>query len=621
MRTRAPSGQDRTEAGPTDRPLPATDAPTGTPLRRLLPYHRRYWVPFWLGISGLLLARVFEALIPLYLRDGIDLIDGGLRDGDLTPDALALPAIAILVCVLLRYLFIVASRRVIRRIGIAIAYDLRNRFYAQVQRMGPAFFARHPTGDLMARAVNDIQLIRQLIGMGLRTILVLVFSAGVGLVFMFSLAPVLTLLLLPPLPLIVWAGWRLSRQVFDQSIVVQAGFSNLSDRVQENLGGIRTVQAQVQEAREIERFAQVNKSYADNYQELARINSLIASVMPLLGALCVLVIIGYGGSRVLAGELTLGTLTAFLWYLNMVLWPVRQAGQMVTLWQQGASGTQRLFEILDAEPEVADNAATSQALPQARGALRIEQLAYRFPGAATRALDGIEFSLTPGEFLAVMGPVGAGKTTLLRCLVRLIEPPRGSLFLDDLDVHAYPLAELRSRIVLVPQDPFLFADLLRANLSYDTPDRDPEQIEAAAAAAGLGETLARMPDGLDTLVGERGVTLSGGQKQRASLARGLIQTPAVLLLDDCFSSVDTETEARILAAIRSLRVGQTTVLVTHRVATARQADRILMLDAGRPAELGSHRELLAAGGDYAALERLQRRHSAPRDPVDEERGT
>lgn len=616
MQRRSPAGQHTAADAHADNDAPP--AVRGTPLRRLLPYHRRYWLPFWLGIAGLLLARVFEALIPLYLRDGIDLIEAGVQSGDPTGSMLVGPAVAILVCVLLRYLFIAASRRVIRRIGIAIAYDLRNRFYAQVQRMGPAFFARHPTGDLMARAVNDIQLIRQLIGMGLRTILVLVFSAGVGLAFMFSLAPMLTLLLLPPLPIIVWAGWRLSRQVFEQSIVVQAGFSNLSDRVQENLGGIRTVQAQVQEAKEIERFAEVNQAYADSFLELSRINSVIASIMPLLGALCVLVILGYGGSLVLAGELTLGTLTAFLWYLNMVMWPVRQAGQMVTLWQQGASGTQRLFEVLDAEPEVADAPPTGKVPATARGALRTVNLSYRFPGAATQALRDVSFTLDPGEFLAVMGPVGSGKTTLLRCLVRLIEPPGGALFLDGVDVRGYSLAELRSRIVLVPQDPFLFADLLRSNLSYDSPDRDPEQIEAAAAAAGLGETLTRLPYGLDTLVGERGVTLSGGQKQRTSLARGLIQTPAVLLLDDCFSSVDTETEAKILAALRTMRAGQTTILVTHRVATARQADRILMLDDGGVVELGTHAALLAAGGEYATLEQLQGRRERLRQRLDED---
>jgi ATP-binding cassette subfamily B protein len=442
--------------------------------------------------------------------------------------------------------------------------------------------------------------------MGLRTIVVLIFSAAVGLAFMTSLSPGLTLAVLPPLPIIAWLGWRLSRRVFDRSVAVQAGFADLSERVQENLGGIRTVQAQVQESREIERFRGVNDDYAERYLALTRTNSEIASLMPWLGAFCVVAIVGYGGSAVLEGTLTVGTLTAFLWYLNMVLWPVRQAGQMVTLWQQGASGTQRLFEILDAPAEIAEPAAPPPALPPVRGDLALSRLSYRFPDAAEPALADVDLHLAPGEFLAVMGPVGAGKTTLLRTLVRLLDPPPGSVRLDGVDVRDLPLADLRTRATLVPQDPFLFADLLGANLSYDDPARAEASIIDAAERGGLGETLERLPAGLATLVGERGVNLSGGQKQRATLTRGLIQDAGLLLLDDCFSSVDTETESRILTDLLRLRTGRTTILVTHRVSTASRADRILVLDAGRVAELGPHDALLAADGAYAALERMQR---------------
>ncbi|HSG90697.1 MAG TPA: ABC transporter ATP-binding protein [Pseudomonadales bacterium] len=559
-------------------------------------------------MAGLLISRVFEAMIPLYLRDAIDRVGAALEAPAAAAAEVALlgPALAILACVLARYAFIVASRQVIRRIGVAVAYDLRKRTYAHLQRMGPAFYAQHPTGDLMARAVNDIQLVRQLIGMGLRTIVVLVFSGLTGLAFMVSLDPVLTLTLLPPLPVIGLCGWWLSRRVFAQSVSVQAGFSHLSERVQENLGGIRTVQAQVQEAREIDRFAVVNDDYAQRFQDLTRTNSVIASLMPWLGSFCLLSIIGFGGARVLAGDLSVGTLTAFLWYLSMVLWPVRQAGQMVTLWQQGASGAQRIFEVLDALPEVDEPDAPRTEPPAPRGHLELRSLAWRYPGARKDALARLDIDIPAGSLIAVTGPVGAGKTTLLRLLVRLLDPPPGSALLDGLDVRAYGLAELRRRIVLVPQDPFLFADLLRANLSYDDPARSDERIGAAAAHADLTTTIARMPGGLATLVGERGVTLSGGQKQRATLTRGMVQDAAVLLLDDSFSSVDTETEARILDGLRSLRRGRTTVLVTHRVATARIADRILVLDDGQLLEQGTHAELMAANGAYATLERMQR---------------
>ncbi|MEE4302132.1 MAG: ABC transporter ATP-binding protein [Pseudomonadales bacterium] len=576
-----------------------------SPLARLLPYHARYALPFWLGMAGLLVARIFEALIPVYLRDGIDRVEAALGVPDASAELLV-PGVAILVCVLLRYLFIVFSRRVIRRIGVSVAYDLRKRVYAHLQRMGPTFFQQHPTGDLMARAVNDIQLVRQLVGMGLRTILVLVFSATTGLAFMFVLAPQLAWVVLPPLPVIAWVGWRASRAVFAASTSVQAGFADLSEQVQENLGGIRTVQAQVQEAREIVAFGAVNDEYARRYLALVRLNSVILSLMPWLGAWCVIGLVIVGGGLVRSGEVSVGTLAAFLWYLNMVLWPVRQAGQMVTLWQQGASACQRLFEILDTEPEVDDGTPPDGELPRPAGRLELRGLTYRHPSAARDALSGVSLALAPGEFLAVTGPVGAGKSTLLRSLVRLVDPPPGTVLLDGVDVRDYPLTALRGRAVLVPQDPFLFADLLAANLSYDDPDRAIAAVEQAAREADLAETIARLPEGLATLVGERGVNLSGGQKQRATLTRGIIQQAPLLLLDDVFSSVDTETEARILSGLRAVRAGRTTVLVTHRVSTARTADRILVLDAGRPIGLAAHDELLDTCPAYAELDRNQR---------------
>jgi ATP-binding cassette subfamily B protein len=582
-------------------------------LRRLLPYHARYRLPFWAGMTGLLLARVFEAAIPLYLRDGIDLIVAGnsaLADGRTSiTDAQATliwPALAIAACVVIRFVFIVFSRRVIRRIGVAVAYDLRKRVYAHLQRQGPAFFSRHPTGDLMARAINDINLVRQLVGMGLRTILVIVFSAAVGFAAMLWLAPSLTVLLLLPLPVIGVFGWRLSRRVFAQSLAVQEGFAALSEQVQENLNGIRTVQALVQEAQEVERFDRVNSEYADRFFTLSRTNSYIQGVMPWLGAFATVIILGYGGGKVLAGELTVGTFVAFFTYVSMVLWPVRQAGQMVTLWQQGASGCARLFEILDHIPEIED-APVADVPGLIQGRIELRSLHYRYPGSRGDVLHGIDFDIAAGETVAVLGRVGSGKTTLLKCFVRLLDPPSGQLLIDGFDVRAYPIAQLRHQVVLVPQDPFLFADLLRHNLSYDDPARDDALIWSAVDDADLRNTILAFADALDTAVGERGVTLSGGQKQRSTLTRGLIRGARVLILDDCFSSVDTETEERILRRLRAARRGLTTLLVSHRVSTARHADRIIVLTDGRISESGTHSELIARNGWYAELERSQRR--------------
>jgi ATP-binding cassette subfamily B protein len=580
----------------------------------LLPYHDRYKGPFWFGMAGLLLARVFEAAIPIYLRDGIDLLVAAAPGADATA-LLWWPSLAILLCVLARFGCIVVSRRVIRRIGVAVAYDLRKRIYDHLQRQGPAFFARHPTGDLMARAINDINLIRQLIGMGLRTILVIAFSAIVGLACMLWLAPALTLLLLLPLPVIGVLGWWMARRVFDESLAVQEGFADLSEQVQENLNGIRTVQALVQEENEVARFDAVNQAYTDRFFALSRTNSFIQGVMPWLGAFSTVIILGYGGALVLAGELTVGTFTAFFSYVSMVLWPVRQAGQMVTLWQQGASGAERLFEVLDHAPEIEDR-TDAGAPTEIRGALSLRQLTYRYPGATTDALAGIDLEIAPGETIAILGRVGAGKSTLLKCFVRLLDPPPGQILVDDVDVRTYPLAQLRHQVVLVPQDPFLFADLLRNNLSYDDPDREDALIWSAAEDADLRETILAFADALETPVGERGVTLSGGQKQRSALTRGLIRGARVLILDDCFSAVDTATEEHILRRLRAVRRGQTTVLVSHRVSTARRADRIVVLAEGRIVEVGTHDDLVARGGWYAELERTQSRRGRLLDALE-----
>jgi ATP-binding cassette subfamily B multidrug efflux pump len=568
-------------------------------LRRLLPYLSRYALPFWLGNGGLLLARVFEAIIPLLLKQGIDSIAAGRAE-------LGLPVLGILACVVGRFITIIFSRRVIRRIGMSVAYDLRKRIYTHLQLQGTRFFASHPTGDLMARAINDIGLVRQLVGQGTRTILVLFFSAAVGFAFMLAQSPSLTVLLLPPLPIITITAYLLARKVYTTSTAVQEGFSTLSERVQENMNGIRTIQALGQEDAETRRFSAVNTDYADDYYQLMRTNSIISSLMPVLGASCTIVILGVGGSQVLSGVISVGTFTAFFWYVGMVLWPVREAGNMVNLVQRGAAATTRLFEVLDHEPEIEDRPA-ADAPERLEGRITLHGTTYTYDGATTPALRGIDLDIAPGETLAIIGRIGSGKSTLLRLIVRILDPPPGTVLLDGRDVRDLPLAMVRRQVAMVPQEAFLFALSLRENVAYDDPDREADEIWGAAEAAALRDTAENFPEQLETLVGERGVTLSGGQKQRATLARGFIRTAPVLLLDDCFSSVDTETEEHILRRLRELRQGLTTVLVSHRVSTVRRADRIAVIDDGRIAELGSHEELVAMGGAYAALERAQRR--------------
>lgn len=573
------------------------------------------------------LGRVFEAVMPLFVRQAINGIQAGHWN-------LLEPVLGILALAAVRYVSVAYGRQLVRLVGVTVAYDLREKLYWHFEQQGPRFFARFPTGDLMARAINDLNLVRQLISIGSRTLIVLGFSGLVAFAFMVFLSPMLTLWLLPVMPFIAGMGFYLSRRIYEQSTLVQEGFSSLSESVQENLNGIRTIQTHAQEDREVARFKRVSGDYADNYFKLMVMNAALNAWMVVFTGIAVTIIMGFGGWQVLQNSMTVGTFIAFMLYLNIAVQPIQQSGQIVSMFQRGSSGAARLFEIFDYAPEIQD-ATDAKPLAKIAGDIRISHLSYTYPRRATAkdaraddaraaatgvvALKDVTLEVRAGETIAILGRVGSGKSTLLRAIVRLLDPPNGSVFIDGHDVRELPMKQVRGEIALVPQDPFLFADELGRNIAFDNPKRPLAEIEAAAEAADLEETIARFPDKLRTLVGERGVTLSGGQKQRTSLARGLIRDTPVLLLDDCFSSVDTETEEHILSRLKSLRAGRTTMLVSHRVSTARHADRILVLDDGRVAELGTHAELMAKDGIYAHFAAAQGRREALKDELEREK--
>ncbi|MGI9272782.1 MAG: ABC transporter ATP-binding protein [Woeseiaceae bacterium] len=576
-----------------------------TPIWRLRHLARPYRVRMIVGVVAFGVARFFEAMVPFLTAVSINRLWEGNYD-------LTGPVAGIAGAVVLRYGVVTFARYNVRRVGFYVAFDLRQRLYDALQHQGQRFFANHTVGDMMTRAIADIALIQRLFAMGTILFVIVVYATLFGFAFMLYLSPILTLALLPPLPFVFWYTLHAAKQMELASTAVQNRLSDIGAHVQENLTGIRTIQAMVQEEREIARFEDTNQRYADAFYEQGRVNSSMVLWMTSLAAICTLIIIGYGGNQVLTGAMPVGNFVAFFMYVNMVVKPFGVAGFIINLFQRAAVASNRLYEIFDLEPEIPD--AQKHGTPEhIAGHVSIRNLSYSYPGTEQKILDDVSFEIDQGETVAIMGRIGAGKTTLLKQIVRLIDPSPGSILIDGHDVADYSLSQLRAQVAMVPQDPFLFGEPLKDNLTYDDPNRALDKIWDAVNSADLKTTIEEFPDQLLTLVGERGVTLSGGQKQRATLARGLIRHAPILILDDCFSAVDTETEEHILSELKRLRANQTTLLVSHRVSTARRADRIIVLEAGRIMEIGSHRELIDAGGYYAELERVQREGAEEED--------
>jgi ATP-binding cassette subfamily B multidrug efflux pump len=571
-----------------------------TELRALLPYFRPYRRSLVLGLVFAGFANVLQIAAPYLTKLVID----GLGDPDVTGARVfglgALIVGAAAVAGFFRY----AMRQRLNGISRLIERDLRNDFFRHLLWLDATYYGTTRTGDLMSLATNDTGAVRMAAGPAVmylvNTAVTFVFVLGM----MLWISPRLALVAMIPmigLPAIVLGYGRVIHHRYEQ---IQEQFADLSTFVQENLSGVRIVRAYNREREQTKRFDAYNDDYRARNMALVRTSGAFHPLLSLVSGIGMVLVTGLGGLQVMAGAITLGDFVAFSMYLAMLVWPMIALGWVVNLFQRGEASMGRLNVVLRARPAVQAPSAP-QPLGQIRGEIELRGVSFRYPGTERMVLEDVTFVARAGETVAIVGPTGSGKSTLVALLARLYDPTAGEITLDGTPLTALDPADLRAHIGIVPQDPFLFSDTIQRNIGLGIDGSDADRVRQAAGIAQLHEQILEFPAEYDTMLGERGINLSGGQKQRATLARALARDPAVLVLDDALSAVDTHTEAAILGDLRGAMRGTTSFIISHRVSAVMHADQILVLDHGRIVERGRHAELIAAEGTYARLLRRQ----------------
>lgn len=567
-----------------------------SPARRVLSYLRPYAARYGVGIACLALATGFSLGIPWQVKMAID----GLRAGD---GSLAYHAGLIMALALLHGAARLGSRFTMLGAGQWVEHDVRRDLYRHLETLPPAFYLTHRTGDLMSRATNDIQALRALAGFGSVMLVGTSFTFGGTLAAMWAIDPRLTLWALAPSPLLIVLARRFNHRVEVESTELQEQLGALSAKVQENLTGMAVVRAYTMEAREIAAFERLNREYLARGIRLARTQAAFSPMLGLISGVGGLIVLWAGGSAVLDGRITLGSFVAFSGYLAHLAWPTIALGWTLASLKRGLAAMVRVGEILD-EPGHADEPGPLTEAPPLTGPIEFRKLDFAY-GGREPALSDVSFTVPQGSLVAVVGPTGSGKSTLGALVSRLYEPPPGTVFVGGVDVRDLPRGRLRRSLGYVPQEAFLFSRSIGDNVALGDEAAPEARLRAAAETAGLGPEIEGFPEGWETVVGERGLTLSGGQRQRVALARSLVPEAPILILDDVFSAVDAGKESEILTALRSAVTGRSTLVMTHRLRVAQEADHVVVLDEGRVVEQGTHAELLEAGGLYARLWRIQ----------------
>lgn len=520
----------------------------------------------------------------------------------ITREKLASYALLIVGLALCEGVFRFAMRRLIIGVSRDIEYEMRNDLFRHLETLPLSFYQKNKTGDLMSRSTNDLGNVRMLMGPGImytaNTIVVAVFAV----LLMLGINWQLTLLALLPLPLVSLGVRHFGKKIHDLTEESQSKLADLSARVQESMAGIRVVKAFVQEKHEIAEFEGMNRSLVAKNRELIRVTSVFYPTMELMIGLAVVVVIWIGGRQVIQGAISLGDFVAFTVYLGRLTWPMIALGWVVNLLERGRASMERLNYILDTVPEIQDGPALTSGF-EVEGAIEFRNLTFSYNGAP--ALRNISLSIPKGKTVAIVGATGSGKSTLVQLIPRLYNAPPNALFIDGVPVERIPLDTLRGAIGFIPQDTFLFGETIRENIAFGVESASDAEIERAAETSQIASDVRTFPNKYGTMVGERGITLSGGQKQRTAISRAVVRDPKILILDDALSSVDTYTEERILHELKQVMRNRTSILISHRVSTVKEADEIVVLSNGAIVERGTHAQLLDRDGYYAELHRRQ----------------
>jgi ATP-binding cassette subfamily B protein len=587
--------------------MPQT-SPLRSALRRLLGYidRNRGYYAVWLATTLAYIA-TFVA-IPRLVGHSIALIDKGHPAQEIAR-VIAWLTVVTVASAVVRFF----SRTLVFDAAREIEYEIRNDIFEHLQRLPQSFYSRWRTGDIMSRCVNDINAVRMLLGVGLLNIVQtpILYAATISMMLFVNVK--VTLVVLLPYPLFILVARTFGRAVHRWSLATQVGLGELSNRLQETIAGISVVKAYAMEGVTTERFASANDELFRNQVRLVRANASMPAIVMLLPASAMLILLVVGGQEILAGRMEKGDFFTFAFYIFNLTFPTFIMGWVVALAQRGAASMQRIDELLSEAPSIADPPDAPE-VPEVRGAIEFRNLTFHYPGPAGRepALRDIDLRVPEGTTLGLVGPVGSGKSTLASLIPHLYEVEEGKLLIGGRDINQIPLASLRANIAMVPQESFLFSMSLAENIAFGLPSADAEVVRRAATGAQLDKDADELPDGYDTIVGERGVMLSGGQRQRAALARAMAVRPRILILDDVLSAVDAQTEAGIQRELDRIFEGRTVVVVSSRVSAVRNADQIVVLDAGRIVERGRHEVLMAAGDLYARLASEQAAEEARR---------